>query len=150
MKSWPSNPSFKNDEEPDARLIEFFDADSELMYEVGTALRPPRLAVVRGGRNSRTQDLAGNLTPGRCFRQVPDQLNNVYRKRHQPPLKRVGSSLRHSILLTDSNCLPAHLIQKKITNNQSPITNNQCPERICHWLLANVYFLFEGDRCFNG
>ena len=68
------HPSFHNDEEPDAGLIELFDGDSEFLYEVGTALRTPRFAVVRGGRSARTQDLAGNMTPGRCFRQVPDQL----------------------------------------------------------------------------
>ena len=37
------HPSFHNDEEPDAGLIELFDGDSEFMYEVGTALCPPAL-----------------------------------------------------------------------------------------------------------
>ena len=43
------HPSFQNDGEPDAGLIELFDGDSEFMYEVGTALRSPRFAVVRAG-----------------------------------------------------------------------------------------------------
>jgi hypothetical protein len=44
-----SHPSFQNHEKPDAGLIELFDADSEFMNEVGTALRTPSFAVVRGG-----------------------------------------------------------------------------------------------------
>jgi hypothetical protein len=70
------HPSFQNDEEPDAGLIELFDGDSEFLYEVGTALRTPRFAVVRGWRSTRTRDLAVNTTPGRCFRQASDQVNN--------------------------------------------------------------------------
>src|SRR5512139_3801930 len=95
------------------------------MYEVGTALCPPRFSVVWGWRSARTQDLAGNMTSGRCFRQVYDPFNNLYRKRHQPALKLIGSRLRHSIFLTYSNCIPLNLIQKKsqITNNK--ITNDQ-------------------------
>jgi hypothetical protein len=83
------------------------------MYEVGTALGPSRFSVVWGWRSARTQDLAGNMTSGRCFRQMSSQFNNLYRKRHQPALKLIGSSLRHSILLTYSNCIPLILIQKK-------------------------------------
>ena len=44
-----SHPSFQNHEEPDAGLIELFDADSEFMNEVGTALRTPSFAVVGAG-----------------------------------------------------------------------------------------------------
>ena len=44
--------SFQNDEEPDAGLIELFDADSEFVYKVGAALRTPSFAVVRGGRSA--------------------------------------------------------------------------------------------------
>ena len=61
---------------------------------------PPRFSVVWGWRSARTQDLAGNMTSGRCFRKMSDQFNNFYRKRHQSALKLIGSSLRHSILLT--------------------------------------------------
>ncbi len=46
------HPGFENDEEPDAGLIELFDGDSEFVYEVGTALRTTRIAVVRGGRSA--------------------------------------------------------------------------------------------------
>jgi len=84
-----SHPSFQNNEQSDAGLIELFDGASEFMCEVGTALRTPRFAVVRGGRSARAQDLAGNMTPGGCFRQVPEQFNSLYRKRHQPALERV-------------------------------------------------------------
>ena len=101
------HPSFQKDEQPDAGLIELFDGDSEFMYEVGTALCSSRFSLVPGGRNTRTQDLAGNMTPGRCFRQAPDHFNNLYRKRHQPSLKRVGSSLRHSILLAIQTAFPS-------------------------------------------
>ena len=50
------HPSFQNDEQPDACLIELFDGNSEFMYEVGTALCPPRFSVVWGWRSARTQD----------------------------------------------------------------------------------------------
>jgi hypothetical protein len=50
---------------------------------------------------------------------VSGQFNNLYRKRHQPALKLIGSGLRHSILLTYPNCIPLNLIPKK-----SQITNS--------------------------
>ena len=51
-----AHPSFQNDQEPDAGLIELFDRDSKFMYEVGTAFRTPRFAVVRGWRSASTLD----------------------------------------------------------------------------------------------
>ncbi len=66
-------------------------------------------------------------------------------------LERVGSSLKHSILITDSNPAPFHLIHRKMTNNQSQITNNQFWTlgfgiRGASWLLNLV---LEPDRIYT-
>ena len=53
------HPSFQNDEEPDAGLIELFDGDSEFMYEVRTALPPPAL------RRSSEREKCPNAGSGR-------------------------------------------------------------------------------------
>jgi hypothetical protein len=64
------HPSFQNDEEPEAGLIELFDGDSEFMYEVGTALRPSHFDVILGWRSARTCHGWRTAESGRSSRRI--------------------------------------------------------------------------------
>lgn len=77
-------PTFRGKAKPAARLAQFFQANTELMNEIGPTFRRSRFLIIRRWRSGAPYKLASDMAPHARSRQGVGRLSGPHREVQQP------------------------------------------------------------------